>query len=279
MDNITVVIITYKSEKKVFDLINKIPKNIKIIVIENSENHKLKEKIKNEYKNAKVYVIENNGVSTSLNFAAKKIETKYFLQISPDIDFDFGDLKIYYELANEINNKFAAIGPRFVDVKEKSHKQIKKNIKHDKIDSIHGSCMFINKKCFDEIGGFDNNFFLYFEETEYCYRGKKKGYYSYQVNNSIVKSLGRSVETKNSEEDQNLSNILIWHFIWSKFYFNKKKYGKTLTIIKFIPLIIRIIFKILIYKFLRKKENLTKYKFRLDGLVKSILNKKSDLRP
>ena len=77
MDNITVVIITYKSEKKVFDLINKIPKNIKIIVIEKSENHKLKEKIKNEYKNAKVYVIENNGVSTSLNFAAKKIETKY----------------------------------------------------------------------------------------------------------------------------------------------------------------------------------------------------------
>ena len=129
MENITVVIITYKSEKKVYDLINKIPKNIKIIVIENSENHELKEKIKNEHKNTKVYVKENNGVSRSLNFAANKIETKYFLQISPDIDFDFDDLKIYYELANEINNKFAAIGPRFVDVKEKSHKQIKKNIK------------------------------------------------------------------------------------------------------------------------------------------------------
>ena len=64
MDNITVVIITYKSEKKVFDLINKIPKNIKIIVIENSENHKLKEKIKNEYKNAKVVTQERMYLET-----------------------------------------------------------------------------------------------------------------------------------------------------------------------------------------------------------------------
>ena len=47
-----------------------------------------------------------------------------------------------------------------------------------KIDSIHGSCMFINRDKFLEIGKFDENIFLYFEETEYCYRAKKKGYYS-----------------------------------------------------------------------------------------------------
>ena len=34
--------------------------------------------------------------------------------------------------------------------------------------------MFINKQCFEEIGKFDDNFFLYFEETDYCYRAKKK---------------------------------------------------------------------------------------------------------
>ena len=33
--------------------------------------------------------------------------------------------------------------------------------------------MFINTKNFIEIGKFDENFFLYFEETEYCYRAKK----------------------------------------------------------------------------------------------------------
>ena len=34
--------------------------------------------------------------------------------------------------------------------------------------------MFINKEIFEEIGRFDENFFLYFEETDYCYRAKKR---------------------------------------------------------------------------------------------------------
>ena len=48
-----------------------------------------------------------------------------------------------------------------------------KNLKIGKIDSIHGSYMFFNTKKFNDIGGFDKKIFLYFEETEYCYRGKK----------------------------------------------------------------------------------------------------------
>ena len=43
--------------------------------------------------------------------------------------------------------------------------------------------MFINKESFIDIGKFDENFFLYFEETEYCHRAKKKGYFSYQIMN------------------------------------------------------------------------------------------------
>ena len=120
------------------------------------------------------------------------------------------------------NNNFAALGPRFLEVKEKSHKQIDKKLEFGEIESVHGSCMFINKQTFLDIGKFDENFFLYFEETEYCFRGKKKGYISYQINKSKVKSLGRSVDLEN-DNNQNLSNLLIWHFIWSKYYFNKKK--------------------------------------------------------
>ena len=136
--------------------------------------------------------------------------------------------------------------------------------------------MFINKKCFEEIGKFDDNFFLYFEETDYCYRAKKKGYNSYQINASKVESLGRSIDI--NKKDDKISNILIWHFIWSKYYFNKKKYGYILTFIIFIPTLIRTILKICLYKVSGNKKFL-KYKYRLDGLLKSITNKKSNLRP
>ena len=278
MNEITIIIITYKSEKVIYEFIKKIPSSIKTIIIENSQNYELKKNIEKEYKNISLFLKENNGVSSALNFAIDKIQTKYFLQISPDIEFNFNDLNIFIQFAKEKKDNFAAIGPRFLDVKEKSHKQISEKIEFGQIDSVHGSCMFMNKDSFLDIGKFDENFFLYFEETEFCYRAKKKGYLSYQINRSKVKSKGRSVDT-NIESKENFSNLLVWHFIWSKYYFTKKKYGKFISIFLFTPLICRILIRILFYKLSKNEKLLDKYKFRFDGLFKSIQGKKSNLRP
>ena len=275
MNEITIIIITYKSEKIIYDFIKKIPSTIKIIIIDNSQDYELKKDIEEKYKNISVYLKENNGVSSALNYAVEKIKTKYFLQISPDLEFNFKDLKIFLDFAKTKKNNFAALGPRFVDVKLKSHKQINENLEFGKIDSIHGSCMFIDKDIFLKIGKFDENFFLYFEETEYCYRAKKKGYFSFQINDIKVKIKGRSVGLEN----ESFSNILIWHFIWSKFYFYKKKYGKLLSLIIFLPLLVRILFRIILYTITKNEISTTKHKTRFDGLLKSIKGQKSDLRP
>ena len=278
MNEITVIIITYKSENIIYEFIKKIPKTIKVIIIDNSQNYELKKNIEKEYNNITLFLKENDGVSSALNFAIGKIKTKYFLQISPDIDFNFNDLNFFIDFAKEKKDNFAAIGPRFIDVNEKSHKQINEEIEFGHIDSIHGSCMFMNKDSFLDIGKFDENFFLYFEETEFCYRAKKKGYLSYQINKSRVKSKGRSVDA-DIENKENFSNLLIWHFIWSKYYFTRKKYGKSISILLFTPLICRILIKIFFYKVFKNEKLLDKYRFRYDGLIKSIKGEKSSLRP
>ena len=275
MNEITIVIITYKSEAIIYDFIKKIPSTIKTIIIDNSQDYELKKDIEEKYKNISVYLKENNGVSSALNYAVEKIKTKYFLQISPDLEFNFEDLKIFIDFAKTKKKNFAALGPRFLDVKQKSHKQINENLKFGKIDSIHGSCMFVDKDIFFKIGKFDENFFLYFEETEYCYRAKKKGYFSYQINDIKVIIKGRSVGLEN----ESFSNILIWHFIWSKFYFYKKKYGKLLSLIIFLPLLVKILFRIILYTITKNEISTIKYKTRFDGLLKSIKGQKSDLRP
>ena len=278
MNEITIIIITYKSEKVIFDFIKKIPSTIKTIIIENSKNYELKKDIEKKYNNISVFIKENNGVGSALNYAVNKISTKYFLQISPDLEFDFEDLNIFLNFTEKNQVKFAALGPRFLEVQEKSHKQINEKLKFGVIDSIHGSCMFINKEIFLKIGKFDENFFLYFEETEYCYRAKKKGYFSYQINDIKVRTKGRTVNLEN-EKNLNFSNILIWHYIWSRFYFSKKKYGKLLSIIIFTPLLIRILLKIRWYKITNNKILLSKYVARFEGLLKSMKGEKSSLRP
>jgi len=276
---LTIILVAYKSEKKIISFINKIPKKLKVIIIENSKNYLLKKKLEKKYKNIKVFVKENEGVSSSINYAVKKIKTNYFLQISPDIIFNYNDISVFFKYAKKLDDRFSALGPRFTNVNEKSHIQINKNINIGEINSVHGSCMFINKKRFNEIGRFDKNFFLYFEETEYCYRAKKKNLKSYQINKIKVKSKGRTVLIKNRIEKKKLNNILIWHFIWSKYYYSKKRFGKLVSLMIFIPIIIRTNFKILINKLANNKEKLEKYKIRLDGLMTSIKGKKSSLRP
>jgi len=278
MKDITIIIITYKSEKIIYDFIKKIPSTIKTIIIENSQNYELKKDIEEKYMNISVYLKENNGVSSALNYAVNQIKTKYFLQISPDLEFNFDDLNIFLDFAKKKNDKFAAIGPRFLDVNGKSHIQISKDIESGEINSIHGSCMFINKESFLDIGKFDENFFLYYEETEFCYRAKNIGYLSYQINKSKVKTKGRSVDIEN-DNDKNFSNLLIWHFIWSKYYFHKKKYGNLISLIIFLPILTRILFRISLYKITKNKILFDKYSYRLDGLLKSMKGKKSSLRP
>ena len=121
-------------------------------------------------------------------------------------------------------------------------------------------------------------FFFILKKLNFALEEKKKGYKSYQINKSKVISTGRSVEIEKSI-NENFSNILIWHFIWSKFYFYKKKYGKLLSLIIFMPILIRILFKIILYKITKNETLLNKYKSRLDGLLKSMMGEKSSLRP
>ena len=77
-----------------------------------------------------------------------------------------------------------------------------------------------------------------------------------------------------------LSNILIWHFIWSKFYYYKKRYGKIISLILFIPIIFRTILKIYLNKLINNQEHIEKYKTRY-GWYNNIQLKvnKSSLRP
>ena len=274
---ITILLIGYKSTNKIIDIIKKIPKKLKIIIIENSNDIILKKNIK-KYNNIEIYLKKNNGVSSSINFASNKIKTKYFLQISPDIKFNFKKLEIFLKVARKLNDKFSALGPRFINANEKSHKQIKRNIKIGSIKSVHGSCMFINKKRFKEIGGFDNNFFLYFEETDYCRRGNIKNLKCYQINSIKVKSIGRSVKLKNKANIIELENLLTWHFIWSEFNYNSKIYGKIITIIIFLPKLVRSLIKKYLFKLLNNKKIFDRYNYRIKGLMAGILNKKSSLR-
>ena len=53
-------------------------------------------------------------------------------------------------------------------------------------DSICGASMMIRPSVLARIGGMDENHFLYFEETDFCYRAKQAGFPTWYVSDSRV---------------------------------------------------------------------------------------------
>jgi N-acetylglucosaminyl-diphospho-decaprenol L-rhamnosyltransferase len=54
------------------------------------------------------------------------------------------------------------------------------------VDWICGASMLIRPEVFAAIGGMDENYFLYFEETDFCYRAKQAGFATWYVPESRV---------------------------------------------------------------------------------------------
>lgn len=266
---VTIVIVSYKSKKKILGILKKISNKFKVIIVDNSNTNELKKEIAKKHKNTKVFIKKNIGYGRAANYARLKLNTKFFLLINPDIqNFSDSIIKKFYKIAIELKEQFLCIGPSY------TREKIKEKI--TKVSKISGAVMFINSNAFDKLNGFDKNIFLYFEEDDLCARAKKKNLDIYKVNNIYVKhKMGTSVELSNVDKKKELKKLLLWHFIWSKYYFYRKNYGNFLSIILFVPTIIRIYFKIFINYLKNDQENYQKYLIRKSGIFASIKGQKS----
>jgi len=278
IQEVTLVLISYKSKKKIIKFLKNISKEIKVIIIENSRDLSIKdEKFDNRLE---LIFVKNIGYAGSINHARLLVMTKYFIVFNPDVEnVDDKVLEKFHCCAKKLKDNFACLGPRYINIPSETLTQTIGDKEIDTLPSISGASMFFNKDKFDSINGFDDKFFLYFEETDYCYRAQDKGLYSYQINSiKLNHYVGTSVDFENDAEKNKINELYSWHFIWSKFYFYRKRYGFSLALINFIPLLFRTIFKIVIFKVNRNKIKERKYRIRLEGLVASIKGLQSNKR-
>ena len=71
IENTTFIIVTYKSEKIIYNCLNSLPENSIKIIIENSQNLNLKKDLEAKYKNLSVWLNENSGFGASNNLGIK----------------------------------------------------------------------------------------------------------------------------------------------------------------------------------------------------------------
>ena len=132
--------------------------------------------------------------------------------------------------------------------------------------------MLFNILKFKDKNFFDENFFLYLENDDLCLRVKQKNEFIYIVKNSLINHKG------GIGSDGSLEYLRNWHWMWSKFYFNKKHYGFFSAILKTFYNLISACFKFFIYSMIFNSHKKRFYKMRICGIYSSILGKKSSYR-
>ena len=165
-----------------------------------TEIARLKQEVKDlKFKDYEIYFIDNTnnhqGYAAGVNQGIKnalKDNCELFVAANPDISFTHRSLgeggltaqnifdgATYFDiwgLAMKQQKKFYYGGE--IDRWRMSGGLIDKKPKKRfvSVDFVSGSLMFIKKKVIDKIGFFDESYFMYYEEVDYCYRAKKAGF-------------------------------------------------------------------------------------------------------
>ena len=222
-------------------------------------------------RNIRVYNYGSNlGFSKAVNIGIKKSKGDYVLLMNPDsylVDNSIDKMIDYMKK----NDKIGIIGPKVLypsgkyQLSSKRHFptigiMFNKLLKLDKIfyshnyfgkynysfqsndeimhvDSVSGAFLIFKKELVNEIGPLDERFYLYFEDTDFCYRAIQKKYKVIYFPESTIfhhksKSFSNSNVNKNYEFYKSLYSFYI------KYYYEYKN----LTIIKlFVLCVLRLI--------------------------------------
>ncbi len=254
--SVSIIIVHYKVKQSLFDCLESIYKNtersdFEVIVVDNDERKTISADLIKRYPLIKYVANENKGFAQGNNAGAKYASGKYLFFLNPDTI-------VYQETVSNLvsyldkNKQTAIVAPVLLGKKRKVYEfqgfseltplkavfalsflnkiwpnnpiseqywlrdSNKESVR--RVSVVPGSAFLIRKKVFEELLGFDESFFLYFEENDLCKRVKDLGYAIVMIPQArVFHKWGLSTRRSNS----NLKKI----FNRSLFYYLKKHYG------------------------------------------------------
>lgn len=253
---ISIIVVHYKADREFFACVQSLinyPPNVpyQFIVIDNDEKSIIKEKLISLFPTV-MYVTnpKNTGFGAGNNIGAKIAKGKYLFFLNPDTLLHPNSIDALFNYLDK-NSQSIAVSPILLDKNENPYPLqgakiltpyngvvvlsfLNKIFPHNSISNYYwlknsnknsvrevevlpGTAFMIRKNIFDDIGGFDEKFFLYFEEFDLCKRLYDKQYKMYSIPESQVTHFwGKSTEERNDIK-------LI--FIQSRKYYFSKHFG------------------------------------------------------
>ncbi len=263
---LTVVIINWNTREDLLACLNSVEfatrgLNIETIVVDNASQDDSPEIVKKCY--PWVSLIENRknlGFARAANDALCQMKGWYALLLNPDTRvkgeaieslISFMDqhpeaglvgaqllnadgskqnsIANFPSLATELLNKsfLRWLFPKSFPGKEEDYS------KPIEVESVIGACMMVRREAMDQVGLLDDHYFLFLEETDWCYRMKRAGWKVYHVPQARVYHF----QGKSAEKEKERARV---EYFRSRYHFFKKNRGNLQWLILFIGLLIRL---------------------------------------
>lgn len=248
MTDLSIIIVNYNVKEYLKNLLHSIKKasqnlSTEIFVVDNASDDGSVEMIREKFPEVKLIANEKNlGFGKANNLALKEASGKFILLINPDTlvaEDTFSKLIEFFEshpdagmvgckilnpdgtLQLACRRSFPGPWTSFTKVTglsslfPKSKLFARYNLTYldenqtYEVDAISGSFMMMRKEVYDKVGGFDEQFFMYGEDLDLCYRIQKAGYKIYYVHTTqIIHYKGESTKRSSLDETKVFYNAM-----------------------------------------------------------------------
>ena len=223
--DLSIIIVTYNSEKDIKKYIDSILEkttwiNYEIVIVDNSSQDNTRQIVKtiiNEHSNIKLIKTENRGFNAGNNIEIRNSTGEFIALLNPDTILLNNAFKIIIDNMKKYNN-VGACGAAlysedgnltmshgvFPNIKEtilrsfrlrnyKTYYLANINSRVMEIDYPSGADFVFKRELIDKVGLMDEEYFIYFDETDYALRFKKAGLKQYLFTEAkIIHAQGNS---------------------------------------------------------------------------------------
>lgn len=215
--------------------------NFEALFVDNGSSDNSADYVQRKFCNMGLKILrlnQNYGWAGGNNRAFDHISksSKYVAFLNNDVVVTPGWLSPIIEIM-ELNEKVGVAGPVslkpdgeidsagvFIDFSGEAHDLTSLVKSNDSVDVfyISGNCLVVRREVFEKLNGFDEYYFCYYEETDFCSRVHASGFQVRVVPKSVTYHYGGITSRKIFEKP--LVNKIPYYFTRNKFYFILKNY-------------------------------------------------------
>jgi hypothetical protein len=179
-----------------------------VVVVDNGSRDGTVDVVRERFPGVRLVEAENRGLGASWNIGIRETESRYVLLLNADA-WLLGDALARLVAFADTRTRAAVVGPRLLNPDGTLQRSVRGfptlwrlateylflrklapgtrafnafyagGFDHDEVrgvESVMGACMLVRRDAVDEVGPLDESFFLFSEETDWCYRLRQAGW-------------------------------------------------------------------------------------------------------